>query len=89
MIVSGSGSGKTNALLNLIPHQLDIDKMYLYVKDPCESKYQLLFKTCKVAGKKHCDNPKVVIEYLITMDDVYNNIDNHNPNRNKKYFLII
>ena len=85
MIVSGSGSGKTNVLLNLIPHQLDIDKIYLYVKDPYESKYQLLFKTCKVAGKKHYDNLKVVIEYLITMDDVYN----HNPNRNKKYFLII
>ena len=34
LIVSGSGSGKTNALLNLINNQSDIDKIYLYAKDP-------------------------------------------------------
>ena len=34
--VSSSGSGKTNALPNLINNQLDIDKIYLYGKDPCE-----------------------------------------------------
>ena len=40
LIVGGSGSGKTNALLNLINHELDIDQIYLYAKDPCEAKYQ-------------------------------------------------
>ena len=40
LITGGAGSGKTNVLLNLIEHQLpDIDKIYLYVKDPFESKY--------------------------------------------------
>ena len=34
LIIGGSGSGKTNALLNLIENQPDIDKVYLYVKDP-------------------------------------------------------
>ena len=34
LIIGGSGSGKTNALLNLINNQPDIDKIYLYVKDP-------------------------------------------------------
>ena len=34
LIAGGSGSGKTNALLNLISNQLDIDKIYLYAKDP-------------------------------------------------------
>ena len=35
MIIGGPGSGKTNVLLNLIKNQLpDIDKIYLYVKDP-------------------------------------------------------
>ena len=44
LIIGGSGSGKTNVLLNLIKHQRpDIDKMCLYVKDPSKSKYQLLF----------------------------------------------
>ena len=36
LIISGSGSGKTNALLNLINNQSDIDKIYLYAKDPYE-----------------------------------------------------
>ena len=34
LIIGGSGSGKTNALLNLINNYPDIDKIYLYVKDP-------------------------------------------------------
>ena len=38
LIVGGSGSGKTNALLNLINNQSDIDKIYLYAKDPYEEK---------------------------------------------------
>ena len=41
LIIGGWGSGRINALLNLIKHQRpDIDKTYLYVKDPFESKYQ-------------------------------------------------
>ena len=42
LIVGGSGSGKTNALLSLINNQQDIDKMYLYVKDPYKTKYEYL-----------------------------------------------
>ena len=34
----GSGSGKTNVLLNLIDNQPDIDKIYLYAKDLYEEK---------------------------------------------------
>ena len=30
LTVAGSGSGKTNVLLNLIENQPDIDKIYLY-----------------------------------------------------------
>ena len=40
LIHRGSGSGKTNALLNLINNQPDIDKICLYAKDPYEVKYQ-------------------------------------------------
>ena len=32
LIIGSSGSGKTNALLNLINHQPDIHKIYLYAK---------------------------------------------------------
>ena len=39
LITGGSRSGKTNLLLNSIENQPDIDKICLYAKDPCESKY--------------------------------------------------
>ena len=42
LIIGGSGSGKTNALLNLIGNQPDIDKIYLYAKNLYEPKYQFL-----------------------------------------------
>ena len=42
LILGGSGSEKTNTLSNLINNQPDIDKIYLYAKDPYEAKYQYL-----------------------------------------------
>ena len=39
LIIGGSRFGKTNPLLDLINNQSDIDKIYLYVKDPYEAKY--------------------------------------------------
>ena len=47
LIIGGSGSGKTNALLNLISQQDDIDKIYLYAKDLSEPKYEFLIKKCE------------------------------------------
>ena len=41
LIIGGSASGKTNVLLNSKEKQLDIDKIYLYAKDPYECKYLL------------------------------------------------
>ena len=41
LIVGSSGSGKTYALLNLINNQPDIDKIYLYAKDPYEVKQNI------------------------------------------------
>ena len=37
LIIGGSGSGKTNALLNLIKNQPDNYKIYLYAKDLYEA----------------------------------------------------
>ena len=42
IVIDGSESGKANALLNLISHPTNNDKIHLYPKDPCEAKYQLL-----------------------------------------------
>ena len=36
LIVGGSGSGQTNTLLNLINNKPDIDKIYLYAKNPSQ-----------------------------------------------------
>ena len=44
ILIGSSGSGKTNALLNLINNQSDIDKVYLCAKVPYEAKYQFLIK---------------------------------------------
>ena len=44
LIIDGSGSGKTNALIDLINEQHDIDKIYLYARDLSESKYEYLIK---------------------------------------------
>ena len=38
IIIGGSGSGKTNASVNLITEQNDIDKIYLYARDLSEPK---------------------------------------------------
>ena len=38
LIDGGSESGKTNSLFNLINHQPDIDKIYLFAKDSWEPK---------------------------------------------------
>ena len=39
LIIGGSESGKSNLLLDIIKNQPDIDKIYLYAKDPYDSKY--------------------------------------------------
>ena len=77
----GSGSGKTNTLLNLIKNQLDIDKIYLYAKDPFEDKYQFLIKKRENTGIKHFNDPKAFIEYSNDMHDVYKNINDYNPDK--------
>ena len=48
LIIGGSGSGKTNALINLINEQSNIDKIYLYAKDLSELKYEYLIKNVKL-----------------------------------------
>ena len=52
VIVGGTGSGKINAMLNLINHDPDIDKIFSYVKDLYEAKYQLLINKRENAQMK-------------------------------------
>ena len=59
LIIGGSGSGKTNVLLNLIENQPDIDKIYLHAKDPYEAKNQYSINKRKGVGIDHLNNPKI------------------------------
>ena len=82
LIIGPSGSGKTNYLLN--PIQKDnnmIDKIYLYVKDLEEPKYQFLIEKREKAGLKNLNDPTAFIEHPSTMDDIFESIEDHN---NKK-----
>ena len=81
LIIGDSGFGKTNALLNLIEDQPDIDKIYLYAKDPYEGKYQVLINKRESVGLKHFNDRKAFIEYSNDMHDVYKNIDHYNPDK--------
>ena len=84
LIVGGFGSGKTNALLNLINNQSDIDKIYLYAEDPYETKYQFLINKREITGLKHFNDPKAFIEYSNDMQDVYKYINEYNPDKERK-----
>ena len=87
LIIGGSGSGKTNALLNLINNQPDIDKIYLYAKDPYEAKYQFLINKRESTGLKHFNDPKAFTEYSNNMQDVYKNIDEYNADKERKILI--
>ena len=81
-------SRKTNALLNLINHEPDIDKICLYSKDPYETKYQLLINKRKSTGLKYSNDSKAFIEYSNDMDDIYRNIEEYNSNKKQKILIV-
>ena len=88
LIVGDSGSGKINALLNLINNQPDIDRIYLYAKDPYEKKYQYLINKREKVGLNHFNDPKVFMEYSNDMQDVYKNIEEYNPMKKRKILIV-
>ena len=88
LIIGGSGPGKTNALLNPIKEQDDIDKKYLYAKDLSKAKYEFSIKKRENVGINHFNDPNAFIECLNTMDDVYQNIDGYNSNRKRKILIV-
>ena len=64
--------------MNLITHQRpDIDDIYLYIKDLLESKYQLLINKREKVGIANLK--KASIDFSQTIDDVYKNLQDHNP----------
>ena len=82
LITGSSGSGKTNALFNLIKEKDDINKIYLYARNLSEAKYEFLIKKREDTVIKHLN------ECSNTVDDVYENIDEYNPTRKIKILII-
>ena len=87
-IVGGSGSGKTNELLNLINSKPDIDKIYLYPKDPYKAKFQYLIKKRGKARLNHFNDFKAFIEYSNDTQDAYKNIKDYNPGKKCKIIIV-
>ena len=57
----------------------DLDKTYLYTKDPYEAKYQLLVIKRESTGLKYLNDLKAFTEYSNYMNDIYKNIEEYNP----------
>ena len=78
IIIGGSGSEKTNALLNLINQQNDVDNIYLYGKDLDKPKYECFIRNRENAGIRHLNDSNAFIECFNTMDGIYENINDYN-----------
>ena len=74
LIIGISGSGKANSLFNLINQEPDIDKIYLYDKDPYKPKCQFLISKIKSTGLKDFIDAKSFIEYVNHKDKIYKSI---------------
>ena len=79
---------KTNVLLSLINNQQDIDKIYLYAKDPYEAKYQYSINKREKVGLNPYDDPKTFMEYSNDMQNVYKNIEDYNPRKNRTVLIV-
>ena len=88
LIAGELGSGETNALLNLINNQPDIDKIYLYAKDLYDAKYQYLINIREKVGLYHFKDPKAFMEQSNDMQDVYKNIKDYNPGKKRKISIV-
>ena len=84
LMVGGSGSGKTNVLLNLINKEPDIGKLYLYAKDPYKAKYKILIDKRESTDLKCSNDSKAFIEYLNDMNNIDKNIEEFTPSKKRK-----
>ena len=69
-------------------NQSGLDKIYLYAKDPYESKYQYLINKREGGGVNHFNDPKAFIEYSNDMHDVYKNINEYSPYKENKILIV-
>ena len=89
LIISPSGSGKTNYLLNSFQKDNNIiHRIYSYAKDLEEPKYQLLINKREKEGINFNNDPNAFTEYSNSMDDILSDIEDYNKKRRRKVLII-
>ena len=53
-----------------------------------EPKYEFLIKKRENGGRKHLNDSNAFIECSNTIDDIYENIDEYNPNKKRKILVV-
>ena len=87
LIIGVSGSGKMSPLFILRTLQPDIDEIYLYVKDPYETKYQFLTNKRKFTGLEYFNDSKAFIEYWNDMNYICKTIEEYHPNKKRTVLI--
>ena len=77
-----------NSSLNLINEQDDIGKIYLYAKDFSEPRQEFFIKEREDAETNNLNDSNVIIEWLNTMGDVFENIDDYKQSRKTKKLIV-
>ena len=72
----------------MINNQPDIDKKYLYAKDPYEAKYQYLITKREEVGLDDFNDRKALMEYSNDMQHVYKNIEEYHPGKKRKILIV-
>ena len=89
LVLEGSRSDKINALMNLIKYQQPgIVKIHLYIKNLFQSKYILLINGGQKPQARKWKDSKAFIDYWQTMDDVYENLEDYNPEKKRKLLIV-
>ena len=60
----------------------------MYSKDLSEPKYEYLIKNRENVGMGYLNDSNAFIEYSNKMNAVYENIDDYNPSRKRKIFIV-
>ena len=80
---------KNKCVLNSTSHQPNIDKMYLYAKDPNEAKYKFLINKREKVSLRYFENdPKAFIKYSNDMKDVYKNTEHYDSEKENELLIV-
>ena len=61
----------------------------MYTKDLSEAKYEYLIKNRENAAIEFVNNSDAFIQCSNTMDDVYEDINDYNPSRKRKFLIVL